>query len=77
MDRQSVYSSHVYNPTFEQGEDTNLQVQAQLEAFILDFRLDNVFVYRCAPYDSLSTRLGLTKCQRSTARERSPQEILL
>ncbi|KAJ9151581.1 DNA helicase [Coniochaeta hoffmannii] len=46
MDRQSVYSSHVYNPTFEQGEDTNLQVQAQLEAFILDFRLDNVFVYR-------------------------------
>lgn len=46
MDRQSVYSTHVYDPTFAQGEDTNLQVQAQLEAFILDFRLDNVFVYR-------------------------------
>lgn len=46
MDRQSVFSTHVYDATFAQGEDTNLQVQAQLEAFILDFRLDNVFVYR-------------------------------
>ena len=41
-----MYSTHVYDPSFAQGEDTNLQVQAQLEAFILDFRLDNVFVYR-------------------------------
>jgi hypothetical protein len=46
MDRQSVFSTHVYDSTFAQGEDTNLQIQAQLEAFILDFRLDNVFVYR-------------------------------
>lgn len=46
MDRQSVFSTHLYNPTFAQTEDTNLQVQAQLEAFILDFRLDNAFIYR-------------------------------
>jgi DNA replication licensing factor MCM5 len=46
MDRQSVFSTHVYESTFGQNDDTNLQVQAQLEAFILDFRLDNVFVYR-------------------------------
>lgn len=57
MDRQSVFSSHVYDPTFAQNEDTNLQVQAQLEAFILDFRLDNVFVYRCVEgWNSLSTQ---------------------
>lgn len=57
MDRQSVYSTHVYDPTFAQGEDTNLQVQAQLEAFILDFRLDNVFVYRCV---GVLSRSGLS-----------------
>lgn len=46
MDRQSVYSRHVYDPNVSQTEDTNTQIQAQLEAFILDFRLDNIFVYR-------------------------------
>ncbi|KAB5575528.1 MCM2/3/5 family protein [Coniochaeta sp. 2T2.1] len=46
MDRQSIYTTHVYQPNFGQGEDTNLQVQEQLEGFVLDFRLDNIFVYR-------------------------------
>ncbi len=46
MDRQSVYSTHVFEPNYEQGEDTNLQLLAQLEEFILGFRLDNKFVYR-------------------------------
>jgi DNA replication licensing factor MCM5 len=46
MDRQSVYSSHVFAPTFDEGENTNLQLQAQLETFILDFRLENSFIYR-------------------------------
>lgn len=48
MDSQSVYSTHVYEPSH--GENTDrLQLQTQLETFILDFRLDNNFVYRCAP----------------------------
>lgn len=47
MDRPSVYSSRLFPATFE-NEDTNLHVRAQLESFILDFRLDNVFVYRYA-----------------------------
>ncbi|KAH7318483.1 DNA replication licensing factor mcm5 [Stachybotrys elegans] len=46
MDRQSVYSTHVYEPSFGGDGDTRLQLQAQLETFILDFRLDNNFIYR-------------------------------
>ncbi|GJN75366.1 minichromosome maintenance protein 5 [Purpureocillium lilacinum] len=46
MDRQSVYSTHVYEPSFGDNGDTRLQLRTQLETFILDFRLDNNFVYR-------------------------------
>ncbi|RSM15248.1 DNA replication licensing factor mcm5 [Fusarium oligoseptatum] len=46
MDRGSVYSTHVYEPSFGENGDTRLQLQTQLETFILDFRLDNNFVYR-------------------------------
>ncbi|KAK2593856.1 minichromosome maintenance protein 5 [Conoideocrella luteorostrata] len=46
MDRQSVYSAHVYEPNVGENGDTRLQLQHQLETFILDFRLDNNFVYR-------------------------------
>ncbi|CAM1508253.1 Fc.00g051010.m01.CDS01 [Cosmosporella sp. VM-42] len=46
MDRQSVYSAHVFEPTFGENSDTRLQLQTQLETFILDFRLENNFVYR-------------------------------
>ncbi|KAF5657884.1 minichromosome maintenance 5 (cell division control 46) [Fusarium heterosporum] len=46
MDRGSIYSTHVYEPSFGENGDTRLQLQTQLETFILDFRLDNNFVYR-------------------------------
>ncbi|KAF4966658.1 hypothetical protein FZEAL_10628 [Fusarium zealandicum] len=46
MDRGSVYSTHVFDPSFGENGDTRLQLQTQLETFILDFRLDNNFVYR-------------------------------
>ncbi|KAK3196112.1 minichromosome maintenance protein 5 [Lecanicillium sp. MT-2017a] len=46
MDSQSVYSTHVYEPSYAETEDTRLQIQNQLETFILDYRLDNNFVYR-------------------------------
>jgi hypothetical protein len=46
MDRQSAFSVHAYSTNFEQGEDSNVQVQEQLLQFILDFRLENKFVYR-------------------------------
>ncbi|KAK4453284.1 DNA replication licensing factor mcm5 [Podospora aff. communis PSN243] len=46
MDRQSVFSSRIYGSSFGENEDTNLQVRSLLESFILDFRLDNIFIYR-------------------------------
>lgn len=41
-----MYSSHVYEPSFGQNEDTRIQIQNQLETFILEFRHDNDYVYR-------------------------------
>ncbi|KXJ93226.1 DNA replication licensing factor mcm5 [Microdochium bolleyi] len=46
MDRQSVYSVSVFQANNGQNEDTRLQVQEQLVNFILQFRHDNIFVYR-------------------------------
>ncbi|KAK4670409.1 minichromosome maintenance protein 5 [Podospora pseudopauciseta] len=46
MDRQSVFASRVYNDPFAENEDSNSAIRALLEAFILDFRLDNVYIYR-------------------------------
>lgn len=44
MDRQSVYSLSVLAP--DQQDDSRGQIQSLLEQFILQFRLDNVFIYR-------------------------------
>jgi DNA replication licensing factor MCM5 len=52
MDRQSVYSLSVLPPDYENNDDTRGQVQVQLEQFILQFRLDNAFVYRYVLYHS-------------------------
>lgn len=46
MDRQSVYSSHVFPATFDQNDDSRVQTQTQLENFILHFRHDNDYIYR-------------------------------
>lgn len=47
MDRQSVFTSRLYD-TPSQSEDSNTHVRGLLESFILDFRLDNIFIYRSA-----------------------------
>jgi DNA replication licensing factor MCM5 len=47
MDRQSVYSLSVLPPEYDNpNEDTRGQIQSQLEQFILQFRLENAFIYR-------------------------------
>ncbi|KAI1497557.1 MCM-domain-containing protein [Biscogniauxia marginata] len=46
MDRQSVYSVSVFQNNAGPNEDTRLQLQEQLVTFILQFRHDNIFVYR-------------------------------
>jgi DNA replication licensing factor MCM5 len=46
MDRRSVFSSRLYDPTYPGAEDSSTAVRALLEQFILEFRLDNSFIYR-------------------------------
>ncbi|KAI6382184.1 minichromosome maintenance protein 5 [Pyricularia grisea] len=46
MDRQNAFSVHAFSSNYEQGEDSNVQIQEQLLQFILDFRLENKFIYR-------------------------------
>ncbi|KAI1812337.1 MCM2/3/5 family protein [Poronia punctata] len=46
MDRQSVYSVSVFQNSSGPNEDSRLQLQEQLINFILQFRHDNIFVYR-------------------------------
>lgn len=62
MDQGTVTSLHVYPQ--EEASDSNLQVQKQLETFILEFRLDNIFVYRsvCSLKSELDTNL-LSLCR--------------
>ncbi|KAI9749899.1 MAG: minichromosome maintenance protein 5 [Chaenotheca gracillima] len=46
MDKQSVYSLSVLAPDYGENEDSRSQTQQQLVDFILEFRLDNAFIYR-------------------------------
>ncbi|KAL9582199.1 MAG: hypothetical protein Q9212_003434 [Teloschistes hypoglaucus] len=46
MDRQSVFSLSVLPPDPDAVDDSRSQIQAQLRNFILEFRLDNAFIYR-------------------------------
>lgn len=53
MDQQSVYSLSVLAADPDASEDSRTQIQAQLRDFILEFRLDNAFIYRYAKLDSI------------------------
>ncbi|KAI4157011.1 MAG: hypothetical protein LQ342_008551 [Letrouitia transgressa] len=47
MDRQSAYALSVLPPDRDDiDEDSKSQIQARLRDFILEFRLDNAFIYR-------------------------------
>ena len=50
MDRQPVYSLSVLAPDQDAHDESRSQIQSQLRDFILEFRLDNAFIYR---YDRL------------------------
>lgn len=54
MDQQSVYSLSVLEGDPDASEDSRTQIQAQLRDFILEFRLDNAFIYRYATLTSSS-----------------------
>lgn len=46
MDRQPVYSLSVLAPDQDAHDESRSQIQSQLRDFILEFRLDNAFIYR-------------------------------
>ena len=61
MDSRDAYATHVYEPTLGGNTDTKQQLQTQLETFILDYRVDNHFVYRCVRYLPFKSVFELTK----------------
>ena len=77
MDRQSVYSLSVLAPDPDQHEDSRSQIQAQLREFILEFRLDNIFIYRYDLSRDIINHMELTLPQRSDTGECARQTILL
>ncbi|KAI7564263.1 hypothetical protein KC346_g21567, partial [Hortaea werneckii] len=48
MDRQSVYTLSLFGEdrSAAGGQESNRQIQQELVDFILEFHLDNVFIYR-------------------------------
>ncbi|EGP85117.1 unnamed protein product [Zymoseptoria tritici ST99CH_1A5] len=46
MDRQSTYTLSLFGESNGDGDSSNKQIQKELVAFVLDFHLDNVFIYR-------------------------------
>ena len=46
MDRQSVYALSVLTPDNDGTEDSRTHIESQLREFVLEFRLDNAFIYR-------------------------------
>lgn len=79
MDRQSVFSLSVLPPEYGDNEDTRGQVQSQLEQFILQFRIDNAFIYRYETFTLLllCNIMLINFIQRSNSRKCATETILL
>jgi hypothetical protein len=48
MDRRTPYTLSVLAPSTDGKEESRTQIQAKLRGFILEFQLDNAFIYRYA-----------------------------
>ena len=57
MDIQRSYSLSVLAPDPEARDNSRVQVQSELRDFILEFRLDNTFIYRFVSTQSASERM--------------------
>jgi hypothetical protein len=76
MDRQSVFSLSVLPPEYD-NEDTRGQIQAQLEQFILQFRLDNAFIYRSDPAWKLLAMVNILPGIKSVRTSSSSNTIVM
>lgn len=48
MDRRTPYTLSVLEVSTDGAEESRTKTQAKLREFILEFQLDNAFIYRCA-----------------------------
>lgn len=46
MDRRSPFTLSVLAPSTDGAEESRTQIQARLREFVLEFQLDNAFIYR-------------------------------
>jgi DNA replication licensing factor MCM5 len=46
MDRRTPYTLSVLAPSTDGAEESRTQIQARLREFVLEFQLDNAFIYR-------------------------------
>lgn len=46
MDRRTPYTLSVLAPSTDGADESRTQIQARLREFILEFQLDNAFIYR-------------------------------
>lgn len=46
MDRRTPYTLSVLAPSVDGVEDSRSQIRAKLKEFVLEFQLDNAFIYR-------------------------------
>lgn len=60
MDRQSVYTLSIFPESHEDGDNTRGEIQKQLVTFILDFHIENTFLYRCVCCGIRIVRQALT-----------------
>lgn len=77
MDRQSVYSLSVLPPDPDASENSRSQIQALLREFILEFRLDNAFIYRYVVTFASFSIADYLRMQRPNSRKRPRKAVLL
>jgi hypothetical protein len=77
MDRESVYTRSIGLQSVDRGDDheDRTHIQKQLIDFIIEFRVDNRFVYRYAAADSLWP--SLSHLQRPDSRKCTCRQIHL
>lgn len=50
MDRRTPYTLSVLAPSTNGADESRTQIQNRLRDFVLEFQLDNAFIYRCVSH---------------------------
>jgi DNA replication licensing factor MCM5 len=63
MDRRTPYTLSVLAPSADGAEESRTQIQERLRLFVLEFQLDNAFIYRWVLVLKWETRSRLMPCR--------------